>query len=147
MDSKATVQSLMDSIQKADFEKAKSLLSADFRFSGSVPEPVSGDAWLAISKDLKIAFPDLEYHFHVENMIADTVSISAQLKGTHIGPLDLSSINMGVIPATHRAFSSERETGRAIVKGGQVTSWAMLPIAGAGLRAILGQLGINPPML
>ena len=147
MDSRSTVQALMDSIQKGDFEKAKTLLSKDFQFSGPVPEPVSGDAWLAISKDLKIAFPDLEYHFHVENMIAETVSISAQLKGTHTGPLDLSSINMGVIPPTHRAFSSERETGRAIVKGGQVTSWALLPIEGAGMKAILGQLGVHPPTM
>jgi len=147
MDSRSTVQALMDSIQKGDFEKAKTLLSKDFQFSGPVPEPVSGDAWMAISKDLKIAFPDLEYHFHVENMIAETVSISAQLKGTHTGPLDLSSMNMGVIPATHRAFSSERETGRAIVKGDQVTSWALLPIEGAGLKAILGQLGVHPPTM
>jgi hypothetical protein len=147
MDSKATVQALMDSIQKGDFVKAKALLSNDFQFTGSMPEPISGDAWLAVSKDLKIAFPDLEYHFHVENMIADTVSISAQLKGTHTGPLDLGSMNMGVIAPTHRAFSSERETGRAIVKGGQVTSWAMLPIAGAGLMAILGQLGVHPPTM
>ena len=35
--------------------------------------------------------------------------------------------------------------GRAIVKGGEVTSWAMVPSAGAGLKAILGQLGIKPP--
>src|SRR5512141_1240349 len=147
MDSKATVQALMDSIQKGDFEKAKTLLSKDFQFSGPVPEPVSGDAWLAISKELKIAFPDLEYHFHVESMIADTASISAQLKGTQTGPLDLTSMNMGVIPATHRAFSAERETGKATVKGDKVTSWANQPTAGAGLMAILGQLGIKPPSM
>jgi hypothetical protein len=147
MDSKVTVQALMDSIQQGDFVRAKTLLSKDFQFSGPVPEPVSGDAWLAMSKELKIAFPDLEYHFHVENMIADTVSISAQLKGTHTGQLDLSGMNMGVIPPTHRAFSAERETGRAIVKGDQVTSWAMVPNEAAGLKAILGQLGVHPPSM
>ncbi|HEX8992450.1 MAG TPA: ester cyclase [Anaerolineales bacterium] len=147
MDSRATVQALMDSIQKGDFAKAKTLLSKDFQFSGPVPEPVSGDAWLAMSKELKIAFPDLEYHFHVENMIADTANISAQLKGTQTGQLDLSSMKMGVIPATHRAFSAERETGKVTVKGDQVTSWALLPVEGAGLTAILGQLGVHPPTM
>jgi predicted ester cyclase len=147
MDSKATVQALMDSIQKGDFAKAKTLISDDFIFSGPVPEPVSGDAWLAISKEMKIGFPDLEYHFHVENMIAETVSISAQLKGTHTGPLDLSSMNMGVIPPTNRAFSAERETGKATVKGDQVTSWVLLPTEGAGMKAILGQLGVRPPTM
>jgi hypothetical protein len=147
MDSQATVQSLMDSIQKADFAKAKALLSEDFQFSGPVPEPVGGDAWLAISQDMKIAFPDLEYHFYLEKMVADTASISAKLKGAHTGPLDLGSMNLGVIGATHRAFSSERETGKVTVKDGQVTSWALQPIEGAGLKAILGQLGVHPPTL
>jgi hypothetical protein len=147
MDSKATVQALMDSIQKGDFAKAKTLLSKDFQFSGPVPEPVSGDAWLAMSKELKIGFPDLEYHFRVENMIDETVSISAQLKGTHTGQLDLSGMNMGVIPATHRAFSAEREIGKVTVKGDQVTSWAQQPTAGAGLKAILTQLGVQPPIM
>jgi hypothetical protein len=147
MDSKATVQALMDSIQKADFAKAKTLLSKDFQFSGPVPEPVGGDAWLAMSKELKTAFPDLEYHFYLENMVADTASISVQLKGAHTGQWDLGSMNMGVIPATHRAFSAERETGNVTVKDNQVTSWALLPIEGAGLKAILGQLGVHPPTM
>ena len=137
----------MDSIQKGDFTKAKTLLSKDFQFSGPASEPVSGDAWLAMSKELKIAFPDLEYHFYLENMIADTASISAKLKGTQTGQLDLSSMNMGVIPATHRAFSAERETGKVTVKGDQVISWALLPTEGAGLKAILGQLGVHPPTM
>ena len=147
MDPKRTVLNLMESIQKGNFAKAKTLLSKDFQFSGPAAEPVSGDAWLAMSKELKIAFPDLEYHFYVENMIADTASISTHLKGTQTGTLDLTCMNMGVIPASHRAFSAERETGKVTVKGDQVTSWALLPVAGAGLKAILGQLGVHPPTM
>jgi predicted ester cyclase len=147
MDSRTIVQNLMDCIQKADFVKAKTLLSKDFEYDGPVPGPVSADAWLTMSKNLKVAFPDLEYHFHVEHMIAETVSISAELMGTNTGPFDLTSINMGVISATHRAFSSERETGQVRVKNGQVTSWTLLPIEGAGLKAILGQLGVHPPSM
>ncbi|MGE5072270.1 MAG: ester cyclase [Anaerolineae bacterium] len=147
MDSKATVQALMDSIQKGDFVKAKTYLSKDFQFSGPVPEPVNGDVWLAMSKELKIAFPDLDYHFHVENMNADTANITAQLKGTHTGQLDLSDMHMGVIPATHKSFSAEREIGKVTVNGDQVTSWAQQPTVGAGLKAILGQLGVQPPTM
>ena len=53
MDPKATVQALFDAVQKGDFEKAKSYLSADFKFSGPVPEPINGDAWLGMSMNLK----------------------------------------------------------------------------------------------
>ena len=59
MDSKATVQALMDSVQQGDFVKAQSTLSNDFQFSGPVPQPISGPAWMGMSASLKTAFPDL----------------------------------------------------------------------------------------
>ena len=142
---KETVLALMDSIQNADFAKAKALLSKDFRFSGSAPEPVSGDAWLAMSKELKIAFPNLNYHFHLENTYANTVRISTQLRGTQTGTLDLTSINMGKHRGSKRSFVSAREDGKLTVEGDQVTSWVVQPAEGAGMKAILGQLGIKPP--
>ena len=146
MDSKATVQALMDSVQTGDFEKAKSLLSDDFQFSGPVPEPISGDAWLGMSMSLKKAFPNLEYHFQVESMDGDMANISAQLKGTNSGDFDLTNMDMGVIPATNKSFAAAHEHGKATVKGDKVASWAMEPTEGAGLMAILSQLGVKPPM-
>jgi hypothetical protein len=100
-----------------------------------------------MSKELKIAFPDLEYHFYLEHMTADTASISCQLMGAHTCQWNLRSLNMGIIPATHRAFSAERETGIVTVKGDKVTSWAQQPTKGAGVIAILRQLGIHPPSM
>ena len=147
MDSKTTVQTLMDSIQKADFEKAKSLLSADFKFSGPVPEPINGEAWLGMSKSLKKAFPDLEYNFKVEGMTGDTANVSAKLQGTHRGEFDLTNMHMGVIPATNKSFAAAQEHGKITVKGDKVISWANNPTEGAGLMAILGQLGVKVPTM
>jgi hypothetical protein len=147
MDSKATVQALMDSIQKGDFEKAKSYLSNDFQFSGPVPEPINGEAWMGMSKSLKKAFSNLDYQFKVESMDGDTATISAKLKGTNNGDFDLTGMHMGVIPATNKSFAATQEHGKAIVKGDKVISWANNPTEGAGLMAILGQLGVKtPPM-
>jgi hypothetical protein len=147
MDSKATVQALMDSIQTGDFEKAKSYLSTDFKFSGAVPEPINSEAWLGMSMSLKNAFPNLEYHFKVESTDGDTANISARLKGTNSGDFDLTGMQMGVIPATHKSFAATQEYGKAIVKGDKVSSWAFQPTEGAGLMAILGQLGVKPPTM
>jgi hypothetical protein len=141
---KETVQALMDSIQNADFSKAKTFLSKDFRFSGSAAEPVSGDAWLAMSKELKIAFPNLDYHFHLENIYANTVCISTQLRGTQTGTLDLTGMNMGKYRGSKRSFVSAREDGKVTIEGNQVTSWVVQPAEGAGMKAILRQLGIKP---
>ena len=147
MDPKATVQALMDAVQKGDFEKAKSLLSADFKFSGPVPEPINGEAWLGMGKSLKKAFPDLDYHFKVESVTGDTVNISDKLQGTHRGEFDLTNMHMGVIPATNKSFATTQEYGKVTVKGDKVTAWANKSTEGAGLMAILSQLGVKVPTM
>ena len=145
MEPKETVQALFDAIQNGDFDKAKSLLTDDFQFSGPVPKPLSGPQWMGMSATLKAAFPDLNYQFKVEGADGNTVNISAQLKGTHTGNLDLSAFGMGVVPPTNKSFAATRETGTATVEGNQVKAWAVNPSPTAGLMAILGQLGIQPP--
>src|SRR5215211_6002131 len=92
MNQREIVQALLDSVQRGDFEKAKSLLSNDFQFSGPVPEPINAETWVGIHTNLKRAFPDLDYHFHVESVEGDVTKISAELKGTHSGALDLSAL-------------------------------------------------------
>ena len=139
-----TVQALMDSVQKGDFETAKAMLADDFQFSGPVPEPINKEAWLGMSASLKAAFPDLDYHFKVIGAEGDIVRSTTQLSGTHSGSFDLTNMNMGVIHATHKAFSAKLEKTRVTVKENKITSWAVEPIEGAGLMAILGQLGVEP---
>ena len=147
MDSKATVQALMDSIQKGDFEKAKLYLSNDFQFSGAVPEPIISEAWLGMSMSLKKAFPNLEYHFRVECTDGETAHTSAKLKGTNSGDFDLTGMHMGVIPATNKSFAVAQEYGQATVKSDRVTSWAVQSTPGGGLMAILEQLGVKLPSM
>jgi len=147
MDPKETVQTLMDAVQKGDFVKAQSLLDDGFQFSGPVPEPISGPAWMDMSKKLKAAFPDLDYHFKIADVQGNTVQIEAHLSGTHREDLDLTAMNMGVIPATKKPFSAAHEHGEATVQNGKVKTWAMTPTEGAGLMAILGQLGVKVPTM
>ena len=147
MDTKATVQALMDAVQKGEFEKARSMFTSDFQFSGPVPEPISGPAWMGMSASLKTAFPDLNYQFKIEGVDGNTTHISAQLKGTHTGMLDLSALGMGVIPPTNKTFAAKYEKGEASVRDGKVKTWAMEGTEGAGLMAILDQLGVKIPAM
>ena len=144
MNKRETVQALMDAVQKGDFESAKTMLADDFQFSGPVPEPINKEAWLGMSASLKVAFPDLVYHFKVIDADGDVVRSTTQLSGTHSGPFDLTNMNMGVIPATHKAFSAKLEKTKVTVKEDMITSWAVEPTEGAGLMAILGQLDVEP---
>ena len=144
MNKRETVQALMDSVQKGDFENAKSMLADDFQFSGSVPEPINAEAWLGMSASLKTAFPDLNYHFKVSGADGDVVKSTTQLSGTHSGSFDLTNMNMGIIPATNKAFSAKVEKTKVTVKDNKISLWAVEPTDGAGLKAILGQLGVKP---
>ena len=144
MNKRETVQALMDSIQKGDYENAKTLLADDFQFSGPIPQPVNREAWLAMSASLMTAFPDLDYHFRVIGADDDVVRATSQLSGTHSGSFDLTAMSMGVIPATNKAFSAKLEKTKVTVKENKITAWAVEPTEGAGLKAILGQLGVKP---
>jgi ketosteroid isomerase-like protein len=144
MNKRETVQALMDAVQKGDFESAKTMLADDFQFRGPVPQPISGEAWLGMSTNLKAAFPDLDYNFKIEGVDGDKVNIAAELKGTHKRDLDLTSMNMGVIPATNKSFEAAHEHGVATMRDGKISAWAMDGSEGAGLLAILDQLGVKP---
>jgi SnoaL-like polyketide cyclase len=147
MNQREIVQALLDSVQRGDFEKAKSLLSSDYQFSGPIPEPINAETWLGITKNLKKAFPDLDYRFHVDGVEGEITKVSAELKGTHRGTLDLSPIGLGVTPATNKSFATPREHGTVTCKGDKVVSWVVDPIEGGGLMGILNQLGITVPTM
>jgi predicted ester cyclase len=144
MNKRETVQALMDAVQKGDLETAESMLADDFQFSGPIPEPLNKEAWLKMSSSLKTAFPDLDYHFRVIGAEGDVVRTTSQLSGTHSGSLDLTGMNMGVIPATNKSFSAKLEKTKVTVKENKITSWVVEPTEGAGLKAILGQLDVKP---
>ena len=144
MNKRETVQALMDAVQKGNFENAKSMLADDFQFSGPVPEPIGKEAWLGMNASLKAAFPDLDYHFKIIGADGDVVRSTTQLSGTHSGSFDLTNMDMGVIPATHKTFSAKLEKTKVTVQEDKITSWAVEPTEGAGLMAILGQLGVAP---
>jgi ketosteroid isomerase-like protein len=145
MNQREIVQTLLDSVQKGDFVKTKSLLADDFQFSGPIPEPINREAWLGMSASLKTAFPDLDYHFKVIGADDDIVKTTSQLSGTHRGSFDLTNMKMGVIPPTNKSFAAKLEPTKITVKDNKITSWAVEPTEGAGLKAILGQLGIKEP--
>jgi len=135
----------MDSVQRGNFKQAKSLLSDDFQFSGSVPEPIDGEAWLGMNETLKAACPDLDYHFHMEGADGDVVTIGTQLKGAQTRELNLTNMNMGMIPATNKSFSNPHEQGTVTVKGNKVVSWEVERTEGGDLKRILDQIGVKLP--
>lgn len=146
MNKRETVQALMDSIQKGDFENASTMLADDFQFSGPVPEPINKETWLGMSVSLKTAFPDLDYHFKVIGTEGNVVKTTSQWSGTNHGAFDLSNMDMGVIPATNKTFSTKSEKTKVTVKDDKITLWAVEPNSDAGLMEIFKQLNVKLPV-
>ena len=143
MDSRETAQALMDSVQRGRFDTARTFLSDDFQISGFAPKPLNSKKWLNMIANLKMACADLNYHFQVDGAEGNIVHTSSQLSGTNSGAFDFTDIDMGVISATNKKFSSTRQPIKITVKGDKVTSLAVEPTEGAGWTAILSQLGVN----
>jgi hypothetical protein len=146
MNKRETVQVLVDSIQRGDFDVAKSMLADDFQFSGFISEPINKETWLGMSASLQTAFPNLDYHFKVIGTQGDIVRTTMQLSGTHTGSFDLTNLNLGVIPATDKAFAAKCEKTKVTVKENKVTAWVIEPTQGSGLIAILSQLDAKPAL-
>jgi hypothetical protein len=148
MNPRETVQALLDSVQRGDFQKARFLVSKDCLFSGPAPELLKREAWMGMNKNLKKACPNLDYHFHVERvdgLNGHLVKISAELQGTQSCILDLSPVGLGVSPATDKSFAAPREHVRVTIRDSKVASWVVEPIEGGGLMGILTQLGLTVP--
>ena len=145
MNSQETVQTLMDSVQRGDFDKAKTLLSDDFQFKGMIRRPINGKTWLRMSASLKMAFAGLNYHFKVHSADGNVVNTTSQMSGNNRGAFDLTGLRMGVISATNKTFSTATENHTITVQNEKVSSWVVEPTEGAGLMAILKQLDVKPP--
>jgi predicted ester cyclase len=145
MNNREIVQTFMNHIQKGDFDKARSLLSDDFQFSGPIPNPINAEEWLGMTASMRTAFPDLNYNFKILSEEGDVVNTTSQLSGTHRGSFDLTNMDMGVIPATNKTFSVGLENSKVTVRDNKITSWAVKPTEGAGVMAILEQLGVEMP--
>ena len=105
---------------------------------------------MAINRNLKQAFPNLNYHFHldgVDGLDGGLIRVSSELKGTHRGTLDLSPLGLGATPATDKSFATPRERGTVTIKGDKVFSWVVGRIEGGGLMGVLGQLGLTVPTM
>jgi predicted ester cyclase len=112
-----------------------------------MPEPFTAEQWFGMSADMKTAFPDLDYHFVVQNVDGSVVNTTHQLSGTHTGSFDLTAMGMSVFPATGKSFSLGQEPAQVIIRDGKIISYKIQITKGAGLMALLGQLGIKTPSM
>jgi predicted ester cyclase len=97
-------------------------------------------AYLALAKTLASAFSDLTFEFSDLEDQGDNVLGTFRFEGTHTGPLDLTAIGMGVIPASGRKVLSPDTTARFYFRGDRISS--IQEISG-GIEAFVGSLAVK----
>ncbi len=145
MNTEEIAEAYVDAFNRVDLNALADFLADDFEFSGPIPDPVGRDQFLGLMELMWNAFPDIQFNTQLVNIKGNVVHFTNQLAGTHTGDLDLSFMGMGVIPATGRSFSMARENGESVIADGYIISTHVQPTEGAGLMAILHQLGIEVP--
>ena len=135
-----------DGIESSDFEGVKALLANNFEFSGPVPEPLDANRWLGMQKKMMAAFPDRAFNVEDLHLHDDEVHCSVQVTGTHTEALDLSGLGIPLVPATGKALSLAREDVVFTFAGDKIASIQSSGTPGAGVVAILSQLGVEMPV-
>ncbi len=136
---------LLRAIEASDTNAAAKLLSADFTFSGPVPQPINGTQWLGMQQSLSKAFPDWKFNEANLREEGGKVRGAVQITGTHKGELDLSALGLPNVPATGKTIKLPREEVTLTVSNGAFTSLSTAATPGAGVMGILSQLGVKVP--
>jgi len=119
-----------EGIESSDFEGVEALLANSFEFSGPVPEPLDANRWLGMQKKMMAAFPDRVFNAEDIHLHGDEV-------------LDLSELGIPLIPPTGKAVSLPREDVVFTFAGDKIASIRSSGAPGAGVAAILSQLGVE----
>ncbi|RMF79002.1 MAG: hypothetical protein D6737_12960 [Chloroflexi bacterium] len=138
-------QAITNALAAHDPFSAREWLADDFTFiDPSSPLPPPGpDEWLGLQAVLMQAFPDLDYAFEILEEKGNQVWVSATFTGTHNGNLDLSAMDMGVIPPTGKQVSGGRNvTVGTLGADGRVQSIEVVE-SGGGVIGMLQQVGVN----
>jgi hypothetical protein len=145
VDDTTVVQTILQAIEDSDFETARSLLTDDFLFSGATPEPVPGDVWLGLHRQMNMACPDFSFNMAHVHVHGDVIHASVSLSGTQQNDLDLTGFGLPYVAATGRSFRLPTEELSFTVDNGMVMGLHVTPIPGGGVPGVLGSLGVEMP--
>jgi predicted ester cyclase len=144
MGTRDVAEAFLAAVDTLDLDAAAPYCTDDFLYSGPLPEPVSLDRWRGMASRMKAGFPDWHFNPQIDSVEGDTVYVTVQVMGTNTGDLDLSPVGVPFIPATGRSIQLPESTGRVVVSGDQVSSFALDVTPGtAGVFAIVAQLGVD----
>jgi hypothetical protein len=122
-----------------------SLYADDFKWTDSVGSPpLDKNSFFGGEEPLRLAVPDLSIVIDDIKEDGDYIVIASHFSGTFRKDLDLSSMGMGVIPATGKAFASPSQRDRVSFDGDKISELHNLETGpDAGMAGFIKALGVD----
>lgn len=124
-------------------EVQREYLTNDYQFTDSVGgPPMDKEAWFGMGEMMRASIPDIGFSIDEIRQEGEDVLLTGRFTGTFKHDIDLSAMNMGVIPATGKAITVPAGTSRISFVGDKISRNHNLdtgPTAGlAGFLAAFG---------
>lgn len=145
MNKSETVKAVVNAIEAQDWARAASYLTADYTFSGAVPQPISGEQWLGIHRALSAALANFRFNLSNLKEEGSHVTGTVQITGTHTGELRLPIPGIPAIPATGKQVNNAEEPITVTFRDDKIADWHVEQVPQGGLPGILSQLGVALP--
>jgi predicted ester cyclase len=106
--------------------------------------PMDLDSWLAMEKTFRSAFPDGSVVMEDIREEGDDVVITHHLSGTFTNDFDLSTMGLGVVPATGKVVNFPSTTERVSFDGDEISRADILDTGpDVGVAGVLKALGVK----
>ncbi len=145
MNAQQITQKVLKAIEDQDWNAAQALLADEFTFTGAVPEPINGAAWIGVHRALAHAMPDFRFNYVATGGDDGLAEGVVQLSGTNTGELALPIPGLPRVPATGRKITNPRERVSVRARNGKLVNYEVEHVSDGGVAGILKQMGVAVP--
>lgn len=146
MSAEQTARNVFAAIEAQDFDRALSLLTDDFTFSGATPVPLDKYQWIGVHRAISASMPsDFSFGYQFVRANGNHVSATVSLTGTHTGEMIPPIPGLPTVPASGRKIALPKEKVEVTVTGDKVSNVAVETVPNGGFLGILKQMGAAVP--
>jgi hypothetical protein len=129
----------LDSPDQGDY------FSDDFQWTDSLGSPpMDKSTWLGMGGLIRSSFPDMALIVEDIRENGDDVIVTNRFRGTFKKDLDLSSLGMGVVPATGKANDFPPQRDRVVIENGKISRIQNLESGpDAGMAGFFKAIGVK----
>src|SRR5579872_6492305 len=146
MEATELVMTCITALQSGDIDMAAQYLADDFVLRGWTEQTIDKSQFLAMQSNLLAAMPDFSYNLSDVYSAGQGVEALIQVRGTNLGDLDLTMLDIAPIQATGLAVELPQVPARFVTESDTVKEMAIETIAGGGLSGLLQQIGGELPV-